>query len=162
MSARSTHPAIWASFDDAVVGNKFQTVGRTVTEADFLMANALIGAFHQPIHTDIEWVRANTDFAERLFPGPMTLCYAIGLLSGTQVYRDITIAFLGLDKVRARAPIHPGDTITVHARIDAKRVTSNPSRGVIEFDIDVKNQRAETVMDFAYSLLVRVDKVSAP
>lgn len=146
--------APWKSYDDIVVGSSFVGHGRTVTEADVLIYTALTAGFHQPIHTDLEFVRKRTGFSERLLPGPAIISYSIGLLSGTLVYRDITVAFAGLDKVRARAPVFPGDTITPHATIASKRVTSDGERGLVTFSVEVRKAGGEVAMTYEYLLMV--------
>lgn len=147
-------PTPWKDYDDIVVGASITGHGRTITETDVLMYTALTTGFHQPIHTDLEYVRTRTGFAERLLPGPAIISYSIGLLSGTLAYRDITVAFAGLDKVRAKTPVFPGDTITPVATVAAKRVTSNPERGLVTLSVEVKKATGDVAMTYDYMLMV--------
>ena len=151
----------WKSYSDIEVGARFKGPGRTITEADVVMFTALTCGFHQPIHTDLEWVRENTAFEERLLPGPAILAYAIGLLSSTLVYRDITVAFAGIDALRARAPVFPGDTITATAEVKSKRVTSDGTKAVVTLAITVTKQNGAAVMTCDYALMVRADATAA-
>jgi acyl dehydratase len=154
-TAAPARMAPWTCYDDIVVGSSFAGKGRTITDADVLLFTALTTGFHQPLHTDLEWIRSHTSFPERLLPGPAILAYAIGLLSATLIYSDITVAFAGLDKVRAAKPMVAGDTMTATAMVQEKRLTSNPTRGIVVLAIAVRNQRGEEAMTFLYTLMVR-------
>lgn len=144
----------WRSYDEIPDDFQLTTNGRTITEADLLLSS--VGGSFAPLHSDIEWVRKNTGFSDRLLPGTTTLHYALNQLSSTLVYRYLIVAFLGLDKVRAHAPVVPGDTITSHAKLTSKRLTSNKDKGILVFAIEVKNQRGEKVMTVDYSIMIRL------
>jgi acyl dehydratase len=145
----------WSSYDDVTVGERLQGFGRTVTDAEITMITAMTTGFHQPLHTNAEYVRANTPFSGVLLPGPIIVAYAIGLLSATLIYSGITVAFLGLDKVRAKAPVYGGDTITASAIVASKRLTSAGDHGVVELAIEVHKQDGALAMSFLYTLMVR-------
>lgn len=144
----------WRSYDEIPDDFQLVTNGRTITEAD-LVLSAISGSF-APLHSDIEWVRKNTNFKDRLLPGPTILGYALNLLSSTLVYRYLVVAFLGLDKVRAQEPVLPGDTITAHVKLASKRLTSKKDKGILVFAIEVRNQRDERVMVMDYSIMIRL------
>lgn len=145
----------WRSLDDAEVGGRIVGFGRTLTDAEIAMTSALTCGIHQPLHTNMEWVRQNTPFASLILPGPLIVTYAIGLLSATLVYSTITVAFLGLDKVRAKSPVYGGDTITPVATVASKRLTSNGENGVVELDIEVRKQDGSVAMTFVYTVMLR-------
>lgn len=143
----------WRSYDEIPDGFTFSSTGRTITDADLLMS-ALGGSF-APLHADMEWIRANTSFPDRLLPGTTILHYALNQISSTLIYRYLIVAFLGLDKVRAKTPVVPGDTITSHAHLVEKRLTSAGDKAVLKFEITVKNQRDEVAMTCDYTILIR-------
>ncbi|MBV7482357.1 MaoC/PaaZ C-terminal domain-containing protein [Bordetella sp. BOR01] len=145
----------WGHYDDIVVGSSFTGFGRSVTDAEITMMTAMTTGFHQPLHADAEWIEKHTEFKGILLPGPIIVAYAIGLLSATLVYSGITIAFLGLDKVRSKAPVYGGDTIRPTATVQSKKRTSNPARGIVELAIVVHNQEGAEVQSFLYTLMVR-------
>ncbi len=165
MSGADKAPAVrttpWRSYDDVTVGDEIRGFGRTVSDAEIVMITALTTGFHQPIHTNAEHVRAHTSFDGLLLPGPIIVSYAIGLLSATLVYSGITVAFLGIDKVRAKAPVYGGDTITSVATVASKRLTSAGDNGVVELAIDVRKQDGSVVMTFLYTLMVRMSVAAA-
>ena len=145
----------WHSYDDVNVGDRIEGFGRTVTDAEITMITAMTTGFHQPLHTNAEWIRKNTAFAGTILPGPIIVSYAIGLLSATLVYSPITVAFLGLDKVRAKGPVVGGDTITANATVASKRLTSDGRNGIVELAIEVVKQDGSIAMTFLYTLMVR-------
>jgi acyl dehydratase len=53
----------------------------------------------------------------------------------------------GLGPIRWKLPVRPGDVLRVRARItEVRRSTSKPDRGTVVFEVEVLNQRDETVM----------------
>ncbi|GAA4326043.1 MaoC family dehydratase [Pigmentiphaga soli] len=160
-ASMTDRPLPWRGYDDIVVGQRIQGFGRTVTDAEIVMVTALTTGWHQPLHTNAEWVKANTPFAGIILPGPVIVAYAIGLLSATLVYSGVTLAFLGVDKVAARAPVYGGDTITAVATVKSKRLASDPAKGIVELDIGVAKQDGTAVMSFVYTLLVRTGSTEA-
>jgi len=151
----------WCSYDDVHLGARIEGFGRTVTDAEIMMLSAMTSGIHQPLHTNAEWVRANTAFKGVILPGPLIVAHAIGLLSATLTYSTITVAFLGLDKVRAKGPVHGGDTITPMATVVSKRLTSNGENGIVELSIEVINQAGAVVMTFIYTLMIRAGAAAA-
>ena len=151
---------IFKSYDDIKVGSSFSSSGRTITETDILLFSALVAGFHNPVHHNVPWIRANTAFKDKLFPGPGVLSYSIGMLSATLTYRTILVAFLGLDKVESLEPVYPGDTIVATSTVTAKRVTSKGDRGIVNFDIKVTNQDDKTVMSYKYKNMVRMKEAA--
>lgn len=147
--------APWKNYNDIIEGQRFEGFGRTITDAEIVMITAMTTGFHQPLHTNAEYVRKNTPFSGVILPGPIIVSYAIGLLSATLIYSGVTIAFLGLDKVTSKAPVYGGDTITASATVNSKRLGSNPSKGILELGIEVTKQDGSVVMTFLYTLMVR-------
>lgn len=147
--------AQWKSYDDVEVGARIEGFGRTITEAEIMMLSSMTSGIHQPLHTDAEWVRANTAFKGVILPGPLIVAHAIGLLSATLVYSTITVAFLGLDKVRAKGPVCAGDTIRPVATVASRRLTSNGENGIVVLAIEVLKQDGSVAMTLDYTLMIR-------
>ena len=148
----------WTNYKDVPIGFKFGSTGKTITEADVYFGSGAVGG---PVHVDLEYVRANTQFKERLLPGPLILYYGICLISSTGVYTAIVVSFGGLERVRAHAPVYKDDTIRAYGTVSSKRVTSKPSLGVVVYDVEVFNQHDVCVMSFEYTLMVRVEAKDA-
>lgn len=135
-----------------ITGDLIQTAGITITESHLVSWAGLTGDIVQ-FHLDSEYAAA-TPFGERVGHGPLTLSVSLGLLTQTGYMKNV-LAWLGLDEVRAKAPVFIGDTITVLATVQEARPTSKANQGVWKIDYDTRNQRGETVMTFTSSFLVR-------
>jgi acyl dehydratase len=55
---------------------------------------------------------------------------------------------LGMDEVRFKAPVQPGDTLTAHTEVLEVRPSSkNPKRAIVRIRDSAVNQRGELVME---------------
>ena len=91
---------------------------------------------------------------EESFTGPLTYSLAVGLVGLTNWYDDSIIGLVGVDKMRLRNPVKPGDTICVHVEVVSKKETSKKDRAVITLHYQVLNQRAEEVLSMDYSIMM--------
>jgi len=57
--------------------------------------------------------------------------------------------------VRFTAPVKFGDTVHTEMTVKACRESSKPDRGVVTFDVAVKNQHGEAVCTYEESVLMR-------
>lgn len=137
------------------VGDSATTAAITVTEAHLVAWSSLTGDW-LPIHTDREFA-AQSQFGQRLVHGPFTLALALGL--STQIAlidRERTMAWLGLNNLRALAPTFINDTIRARLTVaDVRESKKNPGRYVVTLDYTVLNQRDEQVMTFSSVLMVK-------
>ncbi|MDQ8178841.1 MAG: MaoC/PaaZ C-terminal domain-containing protein, partial [Gemmatimonadota bacterium] len=71
------------------------------------------------------------------------------------------MANYGLERLRFTKPVYPGDTIQVRLTVKQKTVKETPvdgvPQGVVEWDVDVRNQRDESVALYSILTLVRRD-----
>lgn len=142
-------------FEDYVVGEERRTTGRTITEADIVLHAGQTGDWF-PHHVDAEWC-ATQPFGQRIAHGTLVVSIAIGMTAG-----DINpLAFsYGYDRIRFVAPVHIGDTISVIARIIARRDhPRKAAQGFVDEQVSVTNQRGETVLSLIHVYLAeRKDK----
>ncbi|MBB6627593.1 MaoC family dehydratase N-terminal domain-containing protein [Nocardioides sp. KIGAM211] len=132
-------------FEEFYVGQNWVSPSRTITDADIVNFAGLSGDFH-PLHTDEEFARS-TSLDGRVFHGPGVYAVAIGLESRLGIKEGTAIAYLGMDW-NLRAPVMAGDTIRVEQVVAASRAsTSKPDRGIVTFDVTVKNQRDEVCQE---------------
>ena len=139
--------------EDFFVGQSWVTPARTITDADLVNFAGLSGDFN-PLHTDEEFAR-QTQFGGRIFHGPGVFSVAIGLESRLGIKDGTAIAFLGMSW-NLRRPVRIGDTIHVEQRVAAVRPSAaKPDRGVVTFDVLVKNQHNEVCHDGQWFVMFR-------
>jgi acyl dehydratase len=132
-------------FDDFVIGQRWVTPARTITDAEVVGFAGLSGDFN-PLHTDEEYAKT-TQFSGRIFHGPGVFAIAIGLESRLGIKEGTALAFLGMTW-NMRAAVKVGDTIHVEQRVKEVRPSSSkPDRGIVVFDVSVLNQRGEVCQD---------------
>lgn len=139
-------------WEDFIVGEEAMTSSITITEAHLVNWAGLTMDFY-PLHMDEEYAK-NTAFQSRIAHGPLVFAVAVGLVGMTGIYGDSIVAWLGVENMKMLGPVRIGDTIKVHVEVKEKRKTKNPSRGIITFQWEVKNQRNETVMTLDYILML--------
>jgi acyl dehydratase len=141
------------TLDDFVPGETIVSPGRTIEAADINLFAGLTGDFY-PLHVD-EVAAAETPFGGRIAHGPLTFCMAMGLVGLSNFLGGAILALLEIDKMRATAPVRPGDTIRVHVTVRACEPTSNPRKGVLHLEYSVRNQDGIEVMNFLTAMLAR-------
>ncbi|MCR3721937.1 MULTISPECIES: MaoC family dehydratase [Prauserella salsuginis group] len=140
------------AFADLVEGTQYVSAGRTVTETDIQNFAGLSGDFN-PLHTDEEWVRANTSYERRIAHGLLVLAISSG--ARTPGYDDLDIRAYLSESRDMTAPTYPGDTITVTNTVSGLRPSrSKPGHGIVTFTVNVTNQRGEMVQSGTDVLLI--------
>src|SRR5882724_11187511 len=100
-------------FDDVQVGQEWESLGRTVTEADIVNFAGLSGDFN-PIHLNHEFARTT------LFRRPIAhglLVQAIGSGLGLHAPPMRTMAILEIREWHFREPVFIGDTIHMRSKV---------------------------------------------
>ena len=136
--------------EELKVGDEFVSHRRTVTETDIVLFTSLTGLLN-PLFTDEIFAREK-GLGTRVAPGPLTLCYAIGL-TDELVYRTVR-AVLSINNVKLRVPVKPGDTIWVKTTVmDKRESASKPDQGIGTLHHEVYNQRDELVCTYERTLM---------
>ena len=142
------------TFEEFRSGERFTTGRRTITEHDIMQFVTLVG-LTEPLFLDMEYIRNESLYGERIAPGSLTFAMAEGLTVQTGIIHGTGLAFAGLDKMRLFGPVKVGDTIQVDIEVlDSKPV---PARGggIVRYRQWVKNQRGETIMEYDVARLIR-------
>lgn len=135
-------------FEDYILGDFRETLGRTITETDFVMHAGQTGDFF-PHHMDKEWCKTQP-FKERIAHGTLTFSVAIGM-TATEINPE---AFSkGYDRLRFIKPVHIGDTIHVKVTISDKSESKKPEFGQVVEHVEVFNQKDEIVLVCDHILL---------
>lgn len=128
-------------FDDVEVGQEWESLGRTLTEADIVNFAGLSGDFN-PIHVDHEFAKTT------LFRRPIAhglLVFSIGSGLGQYSPPMRTLAFMSIREWHFRAPAFVGDTLRVKTRVLEKEVRSRGRRGVITWERRILNQAGKVI-----------------
>jgi oxepin-CoA hydrolase/3-oxo-5,6-dehydrosuberyl-CoA semialdehyde dehydrogenase len=143
-------------FEEIQVGDSLLTHRRTVSEADIVNFGGVSGDYFY-MHFDAIAAK-DTQFGQRIAHGYFVLSAAAGLFVSPAP--GPVLANYGLDTLRFINPVAIGDTI--QARLTCKRKTDRgnrpdqPPQGVVAWDVQVLNQRAELVA--SYDILTLVAK----
>jgi acyl dehydratase len=141
-------------FEDYRVGESYEALGRTITEADVVLHAGQTGDFY-PHHVDAEWTRTQP-FGQRIAHGTLIISIAIGMTAG-----DVNpLAFsYGYDRIRFIKPVFLGDTIHVRSEIADKAVDQKrPGFGFVHEQVTATNQRSETVLVLTHIHLVQMSQ----
>jgi acyl dehydratase len=113
-----------------------------MTETDIVSFSALTGDY-SVLHSDMEYIRKQTPFRDRLAQGWLIVTIQSGLDSELKRWR--MLAYLGMER-RFGRPVYPGDTIHVAYEVTEVRPSSSRSDGgIVTLDCDVINQVGESV-----------------
>lgn len=133
--------------DDLTVGDTFETVGITLTEAgiiDFALMHD-----PQPFHVD-KVAAEKSIFAGLIASGFQTLALTFRLFRDTGVLHDTNLGGHGMDEVRWLAPVFAGDTISAKVTVEAITPSrSKPDRGTVKFRYRTYNQDGVEVLSVA-------------
>ena len=141
-------------YEDFAVGTVFRTPGKTLSEAEILQWAFAYDP--QPFHMD-------RVAAERSVYGGLI---ASGWQLGTLAFRlftalrpfapEASLGSPGVDEIRWRAPVRPGDTVRVVVTVVNRRISrSDPDRGIVRMDWEMLNQREEVVLTMSGPIFVR-------
>ncbi len=142
------------SYDEIEIGDRLETKGRTVTEADLVNFAGVSGDFNH-LHTDAEAME-DSDFGERIAHGAFVFSAMTGLLWQAREDQESVVAFYGADHLRFRAPTFVGDTIHVELEVADKRPREHPTAtGVVSYEAEVKKGDGTVVLSATLLSLMR-------
>ena len=137
-------------FEDYELGSKRVTLGRTITETDFVVHAGHTGDFF-PHHMDAEWCKTQP-FKQRIAHGTMIFSIGIGL-TASEINPE---AFSkGYDRLRFVKPVFIGDTIHSEVTISDKSDSKKPELGSVTEHVEVINQHGEVVLVCDHLLLAK-------
>jgi acyl dehydratase len=140
-------------YEDFEEGEEFISVGRTVTESDFVMHSALSGDWTE-LHTNKEYA-ADQDFGERIAHGPMTFVQATGFVYRTGIVERTAYAFLGMNYMDLPNPVNIGDTLQLEMEVSNKKEVGREDVGMVVLDTEMENQEGTTVFEGDMKFLIK-------
>lgn len=136
-------------YEDYELGSKRETLGRTITETDFVVHAGHTGDYF-PHHMDAEWCKMQS-FGQRIAHGTLTFSVGIGM-TATEINPE---AFSkGYDRLRFVKPVYIGDTIRVIITISEKKDSKRPELGHVNEHVEIFNQKNDLVLVCEHILLV--------
>lgn len=140
-------------FEDYTVGATYVCGSFTVDEAEIIRFASQYDP--QTMHIDPN-LAAKGPFGGVIASGWHTVACTMRLLVDHFLPHD-GLASPGVDELRWRHPVRPGDTLTLHATIkDARRSGSRPDRGLIHGLLELFNQDGDLVLSMQPTNFVRL------
>lgn len=142
-------------WEDLIVGTRYTTSSRTITEADVAAFAALTGDFNK-VHVDAEYAKG-TIFGQRIAHGMLVASFMAGLTSRSipnQLMEGALFSVLE-NRLKFPKPTFIGDTLRVEIEVVEQRPTSRPERGIVGFIRRGLNQHGEVVAEMAATCLFK-------
>ena len=130
-------------WQELVIGQRFKTFRRTVTEADLV---GFIGVTGMVEVMFIDAAPLHGGIAGRPVPAALTYTLIEGFILQTMI-QGTGLAMLELTQ-NIHAPVRVGDTIHAVIEVTGVRPTSTGGRAIVDSNIEVFNHRGENVMTY--------------
>ena len=145
-------------FEDLPLGRRFQTIGRTLTEADLVNFISVTG-MTEVLFSNIEFLAEESDIKRRVVPGAMVYSFAEGLLVHATM-QHTGFAFLNME-LNVAGPTFVGDTIHVECEvIESRRSASRPNRGLVRTSNRVVRQDGAVTLTYTPLRMVKARATS--
>lgn len=131
-------------FEDFEVGQVYETDTHTLDEQEIIE----FGLKYAPVpyHTDAEEAK-NTSFGTLIAAGYQTAAITFGLFARTGALSLSGMGSPGVDKLRWKRPVKPGDTLRALANIvEVSPAEKEGGRDAVRIRYDTLNQNDEVVM----------------
>ena len=132
-------------FDDLHVGQRFQSAGRSIVEADLASFIGVTG-MQEVLFNNLEYIENESTHKKRIVPGLMVLGIAEGLILAPLLQKT-GIAFLGMT-MDMKGPVAVGDTIHVEVEVTELRAASKGARGLVRTRNSIFNQHGDLVVEY--------------
>ena len=140
-------------FEDFAVGDRFESRGKTLTEAEIV--DFAFRFDPQPFHIDAEEA-ARGPYGGIIASGFHTLAIGFRMLWDSGVLAGGSLGSPGIDELRWAKPVRPGDTLRSRIEVLETRPSgSKPDRGLIRMLHEVVNQRDEMVLSLKAIVFMR-------
>ena len=139
-------------FENFKEGTKYNTNGRTISEADSILFSTLTGAYN-PLFLD-ETHAAKTQFKSRIVPGLLTVSICTGSVYQlpSAPFGEGFVALVGMS-VRWSKPVYPGNTLRSEVTVASKKELKD-NRGLVTLTARILDQNSELVCEVEYRIIV--------
>lgn len=141
-------------FEDWKVGDRIETLGRTVGDAEISQFVAL-GGFFEELFISSEYVAKRSLYPKRFAPGALIFSFTEGLIILSGCIHGVGLALVSVDGMTFKRPLFAGDTMKVFVEVTDTRPTSRGDRGIVTFRHTVRNQNGEDVMECTVKRMLR-------
>ena len=138
------------TWEEYTVGDRFKTLGRTITETDIVNFIGVTG-MNEVLFTDRTFI-AGVAAAGRAAPAVLTYSLIEGIIC-QHLIQGTGLAMLELDK-KILAPVIVGDTVHAEIEVLSLRQTSKGNRGIVKTRNHIVNQRGEIVITYEATRMV--------
>ena len=138
------------TWEDYTVGERYKTLGRTITEADIINFIGVTG-MNEVLFTDHTFT-IGVAVAGRAAPAALTYSLIEGIIC-QYLIQGTGLAMLELQK-RILAPVVVGDTVYAEIEVLSVRKTSKGNRGIVKTRNDIVNQRGDVVITYEATRMV--------
>ncbi|GLS87112.1 MaoC family dehydratase [Cypionkella aquatica] len=129
-------------YEDYQIGETRDTMGRTITETDFVVHAGHSGDFF-PHHLDAEFCKT-LPFGQRIAHGTMVFTIGVGLTA--TVINPVAFSY-GYDRMRFVKPVFIGDTLRSRVEIIAKELMEKrPGFGRVTERLTVTKHTGEVAL----------------
>jgi acyl dehydratase len=132
-------------WDQLSIGDRFQTLNRTITEPDIVNFIGVTGMV-ETLFTDLSFSKDHGVISGRVVPAACTYTIIEGLLCQSTM-QTTGLALLEVQK-KILKPVFAGDTVHAEVTVTDLRPTSKGNRGIVTTQNDIKNQNEETVITY--------------
>ena len=130
--------------EDFQVGERWVSAPTVLSEGE-IVAYGLAND-PQPMHTDPELAKSGP-FGGLVASGWQIAALSMRLFIQSGGYGKTPVVGLGIEELRWRKPVRPGDALTVEREVvEVARSETQPDRGTIRTRVSVRNQSGEVVM----------------
>ena len=140
-------------FDDLPVGFVHETGSTTLSEDEIVGFARKYDP--QPFHIDPA-AAAESIYGGIIASGFQTLIVAFDLILSSGVWTEASMGSPGLDEVRWKLPVRPGDSIRVRMTVTGSEASqSRPDRGRTTIFYEILNQKGEIVSSYYATQLLK-------
>jgi len=144
--------------EDVATGQEWESLGRTLTEADIVNFAGISGDFN-PIHLDHHFARS-TPCHRPIAHGLLVFSMATGLALYSPPMR--TLAFVAIHDWQFKGPVFIGDTLRVRTKVLEKEVRARGRRALITWHRQILNQEGKVVQEGVTKTIVEGRGSPAP
>ncbi len=132
-------------FEDFTIDRRFETGERTIGEAEIISFGESYAPL--PYHIDPEAAKESM-FGGLVAAGFQTTAISFGLFIGCGIFDSCAMGSPGLDRLRWRRPVRPGDRLRVSATVmETSPAGEGKTRNFVKFLIETYNQDDEIVLE---------------